>query len=161
MIEWILKRLDKVERNLNDLRARLEVPGVTTCTPTWTSASNPQPAIGSGTITGQYTVRGGLCLYQFYLVFAADSTFGTGNWRISLPYTVSASAIGATLGIAHLRDAATNSYDRMIVLLPSDTYITTFVQLDSATNVNAITATAPFTWATSDSLSGQIEYRIA
>lgn len=151
-VKWLEERIKQHEQRLTQQ--------VFTYTPAWTSASDPQPAIGSGTITGQYIRRGPMCLYQFYLLFAGDSTFGSGDWRISLPLTVSASAIGVTLGVAHLRDAATNNYERTIVLLPSATYATTFVQLDNGTNVNSITATAPFTWATADSLSGQIEYRV-
>lgn len=156
----------QLQRQIDDLRTiankayRYEIPGkVTTYTPAWTCATNP-PAIGAGTITGQYVVRAGFCLCQIFVSFAGDSTYGTGAFRFSLPFTVSASAVTNTLGIAHLRDAGTNNYDRLVVLAPSDTYVTNFIGLDNATNLNSIDATTPFTWATGDNITIQIEYRI-
>jgi hypothetical protein len=53
-------------------------------TPAWT-ASTADPAIGNGSITGYYSRQGSDITVQIDLRFGTTTTFGTGNWRISVP----------------------------------------------------------------------------
>jgi hypothetical protein len=53
-------------------------------TPSWT-ASTANPSIGNGSITGYYSRQGSDITVQIDLRFGTTTTFGTGNWRISVP----------------------------------------------------------------------------
>jgi hypothetical protein len=132
---------------------------IKTYTPIWTG-SVTNPVINSGTLVGEYVVRGNMCLVNIRMVAGADTTFGSGNWAFSLPFTAY-NGSHDYFGVAHVRDTGVNNYARMADIIPAGTTITFFNQLDSATNVSTITATTPFTWASGDVLNLQIEYRIA
>ena len=125
----------------------------------WT-ASVTNPAIVNGTLNGRFKVRGNFCLVQIYLIYGTSTTSGSGDWRFSIPLAVSSLAAPRAIGIADVRDASINNYVRMCILDSSATYITTFKQLDSATNLNSLTGTSPITFGNGDSVAIQIEYEI-
>jgi len=62
----------------------------TAYTPAWTS-SGTAPALGNGTATGHYMRSGKAITVAAEIVSGTTTTFGTGNYRISLPVTASAS----------------------------------------------------------------------
>ena len=126
-------------------------------TPSYTNLT-----VGDGSISARYTQIGKLVIARFRFDLGSTSTIGTGP-AISLPIdAVNGDANGPPLGTAICKDstgawfAATaiqsgttdvgiNLYD------PSGTYISSL----------AVTATAPFTWTTSDILSFAIAYEAA
>lgn len=55
-----------------------------TYTPTWTS-SGVAPAIGNGSIVGRYRRIGTTGFLNGVLTAGTTTTFGTGEWRLSLP----------------------------------------------------------------------------
>lgn len=61
-------------------------------TPSWTS-SGTNPAIGNGAIRGRYRRRGSEGQVRWHVKIGTTTTFGTAEWRLSLPdgWTVSAS----------------------------------------------------------------------
>ena len=125
----------------------------------WTAATT-NPTLADGTLTSRYVVRGNTCLVMIYLVFGASTNGGSGAWSFSLPFAAASNGI-PYFGPSHLRDAGTNNYDRFAQVSAGATSIDFFIQLDSGTNVNTITASTPFTWGNGDSLSVQIEYELA
>ena len=127
-------------------------------TPTW-SAASVNPSLGNGTLTGQYTLRGKLCLVRIRLVIGSTTTLGTGNWSFSLPLTSANNGLEA-LGWARCRDTGANNYLRMAAIAANSAVLTTFSQLDNATNVNAVDAANPFSWGANDYLDLQIEYEV-
>lgn len=55
-------------------------------TPTW-SSTGTQPALGNGTLTGTYIALGKLVFATFALSTGSTTTYGTGAYTISLPFT--------------------------------------------------------------------------
>lgn len=55
-----------------------------TYTPTWTAAT-VNPAIGDGTITGHYLRVGKTILFEVVITMGSTTTYGTGQWAVSLP----------------------------------------------------------------------------
>ncbi|UUW87394.1 hypothetical protein [Pimelobacter simplex] len=56
----------------------------TSYTPTWTSSST-QPALGNGTATGRYLQAGKLIVYRSAVAMGTTTTFGAGQYYLSLP----------------------------------------------------------------------------
>ncbi|MBT2439025.1 hypothetical protein J7E93_02590 [Streptomyces sp. ISL-36] len=54
--------------------------------PAWT-ASSTNPAISNGTLTGRSKLVGKTCTAIVEMVAGTTTTFGTGTWQFSLPYT--------------------------------------------------------------------------
>lgn len=52
----------------------------------WASVGNPQPSIGSGTISARYVKLGTLVIYHFEINFAANTVLGTAEWLFKLPF---------------------------------------------------------------------------
>jgi hypothetical protein len=148
--------------NWNELRSRvLEwVYQNGTYNVQWT-APTTNPTIGDGSLIGRYVRRGNLCRFQIILIFGTTTTAGSGNWSFSLPFASSTGVVSST-GVApcHVRDAGLNNYERFGLIPPNTSVMTTFVQLDNATNVNFLNATTPFTWGNGDSLNIDGEYWI-
>lgn len=56
----------------------------TAYTPVW-GASTTNPVIGNGTLTGNYIQAGKLVIWRFQINSGTTTTYGTGNYTISLP----------------------------------------------------------------------------
>ncbi|MGW6566435.1 hypothetical protein [Streptomyces sp. NPDC054975] len=78
-------------------------------TPSWTASSNP--SIGNGSLAGRYKLIGKLCMAQIEIVMGTTTTFGTGTWNLSLPFTAaspaSTSANWVYLGSSRAHSATT------------------------------------------------------
>jgi hypothetical protein len=119
-----------------------------TYTPAWTATST-QPVLNNGTLTGSYIRIGKFVTVRIVLTPGTTSTFGTGSYRLSLPYAPvvgshltaicfdsSAGSIGWA-GVARLfANSATGDNMRIVVL-------------DGTAGVSNL---IPFTWATGDQL---------
>ena len=68
----------------------------TSYTPSWT-ATTTNPVIGNGSIAGRYKQIDKVVICEFRLVPGSTTTFGSGNYRLSLPVT-SATLAGGTSG---------------------------------------------------------------
>jgi len=75
-----------------------------TWTPVWT-ASTTNPVIGNGTITGSYARINKTVIGQMSIIVGSTTTFGTGTYRISLPFGTMVATNGA-VGYATLLDAS-------------------------------------------------------
>ncbi len=121
-------------------------------TPTWT-ATGTAPAIGTGTVTGQYIKAGNLC--HCTLLWQADgsTTFGTGSYKWSLPVAATQAAMGACRG--YDSSPATVLMGFAAINAGSGT-----VEVYSATaSAPALWAqTAPITWASGDYLHLSVTY---
>jgi hypothetical protein len=73
-----------------------------TYTPAWTSTGSA-PAIGNGSLSGQYQQIGKLVTFNFSIVFGSTTTFGSGSYRFSIP--VASSGLGGMFGHATLFDS--------------------------------------------------------
>lgn len=135
-------------------------------TPSWT-ATGTAPAIGNGTLTGEYIQIGKTVIFRIKFIAGTTTTFGTGIWLFSLPVTLSTyytsgtpSNIGFLLG-GYMEDKAINGYG---VVGGRFDAISTFKVLysNSATGtVSLVGQTAPFTWGSTDYATFSGIYEIA
>ena len=119
----------------------------TSYTPAWT-ASSVNPALGNGTLTGNYTQVGKLVFLRIVLTMGSTSTFGTGAWSISLPVGAKASSIIGAL--AEDSSASQRWAGQVRIITTSATGDNMRIVVADASG--AVNSTVPFTWATSDSL---------
>jgi hypothetical protein len=124
----------------------------TSFAPTWTGTIT-NPVLGNGSIGGHYIRAQGLVYFQFALTIGSTTTFGSGNWRFSLP--VAMADAGDDLLHAYIDDVGTQHY--ICSGLPvSTTLLAVTFNGDTGTGISP---TAPFTWATGDTLRVSGHYR--
>ena len=75
-----------------------------TWTPVWT-ASTTNPVIGNGTISGNYCRFNKTVIAEGSIIMGSTTTYGTGTYRISLPFGTSVVTNGS-MGYATLFDAS-------------------------------------------------------
>jgi len=120
-----------------------------TYTPSWTSTGT-QPALVDGTLVGTYTQIGDLIVAKASLTIGASTTFGTGNYSISLPVAES-SSVGFSAGPGIAFDSNPGAF-----------YIVHWRAAALFTNASPaalLSPSAPFTWAASDQLQLTISYK--
>jgi hypothetical protein len=118
----------------------------------WTSTSGTAPAIGNGTLTGDYEIRGKVCHVNIKLSAGSTTTFGNaGTWRFSLPATAARDSVGDALVID--ASPATTYIGGVLVVSGSSLLIVTTPSGNAAFNV-------PMTWAQSDNVTIDIEVAI-
>jgi hypothetical protein len=125
----------------------LMMPGDwTDYTPTWTT-SGTSPSIGNGTLAGRYRlIAPKTYLYRLQFTAGSTTTFGTGAWSFSLPWTASSSNSQELVG--RILDTGTDNKLAAGDISPSGS---TIAQI-TAEGSNTITNTAPMTWANGDML---------
>jgi hypothetical protein len=128
-------------------------------TPSWTAAS-VNPVIGNGTIEGYYKVIGKTCFVRGNIAMGSTTTFGSGEWYVSMPFT--ASHADAILMTAQLLDNGSAWYNATLNGARAGFNFKTAIQYQStggtALDVNA---TQPFTWANSDRFLWNGSFEIA
>ena len=128
-------------------------------TPVWTAAS-VNPVIGNGSLQGWYKVIGKTCFVRGNIVIGSSTTFGSGEWYVSMPFT--ASHADAILMTANLLDNGSAWYNAVLNGARAGFNFKTAIQYQStggtALDVNA---TQPFTWANSDRFLWNGSFEIA
>ena len=126
-------------------------------TPAWT-ASTTNPVIGNGELTGGYRRIGDNAEFWVKLVAGSTTTFGSGDYRISLPITAQDSGWvqGFTVGIL---DNGVAWYTNYYGEGQRNGFNDKFAVLSFA--VNSWTNTAPFTFGNQDQMWAQGRYRVA
>lgn len=71
----------------------------TNYTPAWTSTGTA-PVLNNGTVTGRYMKIGRTVLCYINLTFGSSTTYGSGNYNLSLPFTAASSGV-SMVGSAH------------------------------------------------------------
>jgi len=128
-------------------------------TPVWTAASS-NPSLGNGTATGQYKLIGKTCFVRGNIVMGTTTTFGSGEWYVSMPFT--ASNADAILMTAQLLDNGTAWYNAVLNGARAGFNFRTAIQFQTSSGVaNDVNATSPFTWASSDRFLWNGSYEIA
>lgn len=131
----------------------------TSYTPVWTAAS-VNPVIGNGSLQGWYKVIGKTCFVRGNIVMGSSTTFGSGEWYVSMPFT--ASHADAILMTANLLDNGSAWYNAVLNGARAGFNFKTAIQYQStggtALDVNA---TQPFTWANSDRFLWNGSFEIA
>ena len=116
----------------------------TTYTPAWTSSSTA-PAIGNGTLTGRHMKLGRIVICHINLTTGSTTTYGSGNYSFSLPFT-SANA-GATI-IGNVQFLGTDRWAGHMVIGNSATTTSPFISSSSTnTRLGWMSPTLPETLA--------------
>lgn len=113
-------------------------------TPSWTS-SGTAPSLGNGTLIGSYNIIGQTVVGAARLIMGSTTTFGTGNYFISTPFTLFFPSF--VNGMAYDSSAG----QLYIVGGQFDTG-TRWSFIDTAKPGVVVSNTTPFTWAQSDEL---------
>lgn len=129
-----------------------------TWTPTW-SGTITNPVLGNGTLDGRFRIDGKLVTAIMKLLMGSTTTYGSGNWRWLSP----TSPLGYNLpmggfGSGRFLDAGTAHY-----VCTSETLTVSGVDylICYGNNVgNYFSDSAPFVWATNDTIQFLISYGI-
>jgi len=130
----------------------------TAYTPSWT-ASGTAPVLGNGSLTGRYLLVGKICYVQMFFAAGSTTTFGSGEWRFSLPFAsnaLDASASGFPLS-GYLEDAGVAGYQGLAARKSGGAQ--SFAIFYNSANFTG--PTTPFTWANGDFFNLQLVYGIA
>jgi hypothetical protein len=130
----------------------------TAYTPQWTAASS-NPAINNGTIEGYYKVIGKTCFVRGNIAMGSTTTFGTGEWYVSMPFT--ASHADGILMTATLLDNSTAWYNAIVNGARAGFSHKSAVQYQTTGGTSdSLTPTTPFTWASGDRFTWNGSYEI-
>ncbi|MGW7239743.1 hypothetical protein [Streptomyces sp. NPDC054804] len=123
----------------------------TSYTPTFGS-SGTAPALGNGTLVGQYMKIGRTVVVSLVLTVGSTTTFGSGNLNFSLPATVSSAAAGAVLNCSVSRTGTQNFVVGAAPLTNSGTTTATmwFASTSTTGDWDAWTTNTPWTVAAGD-----------
>lgn len=130
----------------------------TSYTPTWTAATT-NPAIGNGTITAAYRRIGKTVHFRIQITMGSTTTYGAGAWFLTLPV---APVAGEWMFTGLCRDlSATNEYITHVRNTTGSTIAPRTLPPTAGNPLIAVTATAPFTWASTDVLFVSGSYQAA
>jgi len=118
----------------------LGFPAYHSYTPNWATSGTP-PVLGNGVLTGKFNLQGKFALIIINWSAGSATTFGTGIWSFTLPFTGAAvssmSARGDDSGTAPYGFGAFTS-----AAFVYPTYANAYIQ-----------NTSPFTWAMNDNMA--------
>ncbi|MFF3300975.1 hypothetical protein [Streptomyces sp. NPDC002908] len=129
-----------------------------TYTPTWTS-SGTNPSLGNGTLTGRYIKIGRTCTASILLTTGSTTTYGTGTYLFSLPFTAAA-AVVSCLGPARLSGTDTWLGHMLLGSGSSSANITFNASATNARGAN-MSGTVPETLAATAQIRATITYQTA
>ncbi|MGW3595017.1 hypothetical protein [Streptomyces sp. NPDC005167] len=125
-------------------------------TPSWTGTTT-NPALGNGSLTGQYIKIGRTCTATVILTMGSTTTYGSGNYLFSLPFTA-ASATVSYLGVARL-GAARIWLGHVVVSSGSNLVTVTFDSAIADTRGTNWTGTVPDTLAATHTFRFSLTYQ--
>lgn len=129
-------------------------------TPVWSSDAT-QPVLNNGTVTGRYCQIGKLVVAYAKVTMGNTTTFGSGNYLISLPVAASSEAVGfgGNLGVLFDSSAGVNGTCLAWVNTDLSNMIAFSTKnIDANAVWNLVSSTTPWTWAESDVLRMSITY---
>lgn len=131
----------------------------TAYTPTWTAATT-NPTLGNGVAAGWYIQAGKLVIYTATITMGSTTTYGTGQYSISLP---AAAAAGRT-HLSHDCEALIggSAYPVFARIAASATTARLYCEATTAGNpLRSLTASAPAAWASGSVLTVSGTYEAA
>jgi hypothetical protein len=131
----------------------------TATTPSWTAATT-NPAIGNGSIEGRYIQLGPLVWYRGKILAGSTTTFGSGEYRISLPVSASTAIINSICGPVWIRDASAADYVGTAIISNTN-YVVIRPAASTFGGSNSWDPTHPITFASGDWISWSLHYEEA
>jgi len=150
---WVSETLTAALANAEIRDPLLAIGGPWTAwTPALTGTTNPVIG-GTGSANGKYIKMGHFIVARAKITFGSGSTYGSGSWSISLP-VATLDGNGVIAMVSYLDSSASGTYR-------GSTYNPGSLTISLGTNASpiaAVTPTAPFTWATGDTIDFFIIY---
>jgi hypothetical protein len=115
-------------------------------TPVWTSADG-NAALGNGFVEGRYKKIGKVVHVYIYVGFGSSTTFGSGEYKVSLP--VAGRSVGQAMLSLVMHDVGTRLYNSLAHNIYS-TYGTNVSSVTLFWDTGVVTHSAPFTWTDGD-----------
>ncbi|NUL09061.1 hypothetical protein [Streptomyces lunaelactis] len=129
----------------------------TAYTPAWTAVTT-NPVVNNGTITGRHMKVGRTCHTQIDLVTGSTTTYGSGGYSFSLPFT--SASVGTRTGLAHV--FLSQRYLGQFHVAASATTGTLFFPASgSVSNLSQAASNVPVTWANGLQLRISLTYETA
>ena len=125
----------------------------------WTAATT-NPTLGNGTLSSRYLRIGKTLDWQVVITMGSTTTFGSGFWLLTLPFTALAANTGDWQGRALDVSTSTTQGVSLTADLTSTTQLAPRCAPATPLSIDRIVnSTQPFTWATGDilSMTGRIE----
>ncbi|MFJ6935682.1 hypothetical protein [Streptomyces sp. NPDC101132] len=131
--------------------------------PTWTGSVST-PAIGNGTLEGEYALVGGICFVRVSVEMGSTTTYGSGQYKFSLPFTVA--TLGTTkmgyIGSAYCTDAGVAYYAGITRAIGGESFM---IAISGTTSTGSTPAewnpVRPFTFASGDAINLFLAYKPA
>lgn len=123
--------------------------------------------LGNGTLSAFYCRVNNFVHYYGKVVFGTTTTVGGGGMSLTVPINIDAAqsgSVGGNLGNVSCRDTSagiTVPGASLTVGSATTIYLEQFNAASTYAQNQAITATIPFTWATTDVLSWNLYYKAA
>ncbi len=151
VLSWTAEQLRRVEDALKSLGKRQAYPVA------WTAIGTP--AIGNGTLRGEYVELGAFLVVNIHLIAGSTTTFGTpGNaWNFSLPRAPLNTGMRWAGGGVAFDSSTSNAF----VLAPKTTPGTANLLISMDNVIGDVSAGLPFAWATGDYMVATIGYPLA
>ncbi len=121
--------------------------------PTWGSTGTA-PAIGNGSITGLFTISGGICFMNIIMTCGSSTTYGTGVYKWSLAVNALSNAYQNALAV--IFDSGVAQYVGVSRFADNNTDIYMYV---ASTNL-LVGPTVPMVWGDADSIQISLSYLI-
>lgn len=143
--------------HVRDNLAEIGDPWTSGGAPTWTG-SDTNPALGNGTLGAWYLAAGKLILFRIVLVIGSTTTFGSGIWGFTLPYTATVSGGRIRVDGGAYDSSGTADYPITSIVSGAALSLRGYPTALGGPLVR-VSPTAPFTWATGDilTMTGGIE----
>ncbi|TCJ23016.1 hypothetical protein [Nocardioides jejuensis] len=130
----------------------------TAFTPSWTGSSS-NPAIVNGTIAGGYMQVGKTVHFWIEITMGTSTTYGTGNWQLTLPVP---EAAHRWLFTGNARDTSAVATFPLFAERTGSNLLTLRALPTTAGNAYVpATSAVPFTWASADVLTISGTYEAA
>lgn len=123
-------------------------------TPVWTSTGTA-PNIGNGFISGHFFEINKLAYVNIFVVMGSTTTYGTGNYRFSVPATATINSSVTNAGTAILYDASAGYPGAF----GGCTRVSATTVNISPSGANETTNLLPFVWGNADQIRLLLVYR--
>lgn len=120
-------------------------------TPVWSSTST-QPVLNNGSIYGRYALLGRLVHLYVELTMGSTTTYGTGQYRFSLPIPSEANRLWCVPGLAADVSVGGAYEDLTGVITGSSSLAVLYTLTTAGGYLGSVTNGTPITFATGDKL---------
>ncbi len=120
----------------------------------WTADTTP-PSLGNGVMNAEYEIDGDYCIARLQIFMGSTTTYGSGNWRFSLPIPPVPSSVLRISGGARAFESTVTTRTGVSVIVGGESFMRGLV-----TNTpNYFNAGVPSAWKAGDNLNLEIRYR--